>query len=389
MKTIQVVLTSGLVGLVSAVAQAQAPSTAVSAPSGAAGGPKVQFATNTFDFGKVMAGEVVRHDFVFTNLGASVLEIKEVRPGCGCTTAGTWDKLVEPGKTGKIPLQFNSAGFGGPIAKSATITCNDPAQSNVVLQIKGTVWKPVDISPSMAVFNLPSEGQTNETKVIRIVNNQETPMALSDLQCTNRAFRAELKTIKEGKEFEVHVSTVTPIESGSVNAPITLKSTATNMPTIRVTAYAVVQQAVVVSPAQITLPAGPLKNPESRPILIRNNSSQTMTVSDVAINVPGAEVTLKESQPGKVFGLMVSFPAGFQVQTGQRVEVTAKSNHPKYAQIRVPVMQSQVVARPALAPAAPVPATTVLATNRPATAAPVPQARIVPQQPAKPPGVER
>src|SRR6266540_6974319 len=131
------------------------PEKNVAAPESA--GPKIQFAGTVYDFGKVSSGEVVKHEFVFTNIGTATLEIKDVRPGCGCTTAGTWDKLVEPGKTGKIPLQFNSANFGGAVLKQATVTCNDPGQSNVTLQIKGTVWKAIDVTPTMAVFNVSSE----------------------------------------------------------------------------------------------------------------------------------------------------------------------------------------------------------------------------------------
>jgi hypothetical protein len=94
--------------------------------------PGDQFDLTMFDFGKVNQGEVVKHEFVFTNTGTATLEITAVRPGCGCTTAGIWDKLVEPGKTGIIPLQFNSANFGGKVFKSATVTCSDPNRSNVV-----------------------------------------------------------------------------------------------------------------------------------------------------------------------------------------------------------------------------------------------------------------
>src|SRR2546425_11312347 len=68
--------------------------------SPATSGPKIQFAGTVFDFGKVTSGEAVRHDFLFTNIGTDTLEIKAVRPGCVCTTAGNWDKQVERGKTG-------------------------------------------------------------------------------------------------------------------------------------------------------------------------------------------------------------------------------------------------------------------------------------------------
>src|ERR1043166_1758153 len=129
------------------------PTASASAPTDA---PQMVFDINTYNFGKVSAGEVVRHDFIFTNTGKALLEITAVRPGCGCTTAGDWAKKVEPGKTGKIPLQFNSANFGGTITKSATVTCNDPGQSNLILQITGTVWKPIDLIPTMATFTMSS-----------------------------------------------------------------------------------------------------------------------------------------------------------------------------------------------------------------------------------------
>ena len=45
--------------------------------------PKIQFADTVYDFGKVNSGEVVKHSFVFTNIGTATLEIKDVRHGCG------------------------------------------------------------------------------------------------------------------------------------------------------------------------------------------------------------------------------------------------------------------------------------------------------------------
>src|SRR5262245_44559804 len=106
MKTTRAVLSVAIMGWVSAFAQAPAP-TAVAAPATPPGGPAIKFVETAHDFGRVPQGEIVRRDFIFTNTGSALLEIKDVRPGCGCTTAGEWDKSVAPGKTGKIPLQFN------------------------------------------------------------------------------------------------------------------------------------------------------------------------------------------------------------------------------------------------------------------------------------------
>ena len=326
-------------GFASGVAQTE--NSSVPEPPGHTSGPRIEFATDVFNFGKVSSGEVVRHDFVFTNVGDATLEIKEVRPGCGCTTAGTWDKQVEPGKTGTIPLQLNSANMGGAVTKSATVTCNDPGKPKVVLQITGTVWKPIEVTPTMAVFNVSDESETNVTKVVRIVNNLEEPLKLSDLKCTNQVFRAELKTVRPDKEFELHITAVPPFPGTSMRAPVTLKTSSEKMPTINVTAYLAVQPAVAVMPNQISLPAGPLAKAMSPAVKIRSNGTNSLVLSEASANIPEAEVRLEETQPGRLFNLAVSFPEGFQIQPDQKVEVTLKSNHPKFPLIKVPVVQSK------------------------------------------------
>jgi len=324
-----------------AASTASATATVTAAPTSA---PKIEFETNVYNFGKVSAGELVRHDFIFTNTGKATLEITAVRPGCGCTTAGEWDKRVEPGKTGVIPLQFNSANFGGTVTKSATVTCNDPGQSNVVLQISGTVWKPIEVTPTMATFNVASDSQTNETRVVRIVNNLEEPLTLSDLQCSNRSFQVELKTVQPGKEFALHVTAVPPFTTPTVYAPITLKTSSAKMPTINVSAYVTVQQAVMVTPQQINLPQGPLASAMSPSILIRTSGTNTLKLSDAAVNVAGAEVRVQEVQPGRMFNLTVNFPAGFHIKPDEKAEVTVKSDHPQFPLIAVPVFQPQAPA---------------------------------------------
>jgi hypothetical protein len=318
----------------------------VSTSSNSAANAHISFETTVFDFGKVNAGEVVRHDFIFTNTGMARLEITDVHPGCGCTTAGTWDKSVEPGKTGKIPLQFNSTGFGGMVSKSATVTCNDPEHTTSMLQLNGTVWKPIALTPSMVVFNVPSDAQTSEVKTIKIVNNTEQPLSISDLQCTNKQFQVELKAIIPGKEFDVEVTSRPPFETGTVMALITAKTSYAAVPVLTMNAYLMVQPPIVVSPAQLMLPSGPLTNSKPYFVTIRNQSTNSFQISDVKVNIPGAEVKLTEIQPGRVANLTITFPAGFQLKQGERNEISFATSHPKYPHITVPILQAFNSGRP-------------------------------------------
>src|SRR5438270_9790792 len=120
-----------------------AASGAPAAATPAATGAKIAFETPTYDFGKTKSGEPIKHTFVFTNIGCETLEINNVRPGCGCTTAGEWTKKVEPGKTGTIPIQVNTANFNGPIMKNVSVDSNDKTAPTTALYLKRTDWKPV------------------------------------------------------------------------------------------------------------------------------------------------------------------------------------------------------------------------------------------------------
>jgi hypothetical protein len=308
-------------------------------------GPRIQFAEPAHDFGEVQSGATLKHTFVYTNIGSAALEILQVRPSCGCTTAGEWDKRVEPGATGRIPIQFSSASFSGMVQKTVSVVSNDPRQSNMVLQIKATVWVPLEVTPKTVMFQYDSESPTVATQTIKILSNLKEPLQLLEPRIQHPAFRTELQTVREGKEYALLVSTVPPIGTGMIAAPFYIQSRDTNVEPVRVQAYAVERQPIVVSPSQLLLPTGQSGQPIRPSLTIRSQSTNLLVLTEASVNVPGVTVEVKELQPGRMFVLTPTFPAGFELPTGQRVEVSVKSNHPKYAVIRVPVVQTRQVAR--------------------------------------------
>lgn len=334
-------VTTLLAGIGLVLAQTGAvPADATSSSSVAStnSGPRIQFAETTYDFGRVEAGTVVRHDFAFTNAGSQTLEIKNVASSCGCTTLGEPTRRVEPGKSGILPVQFDSGGMSGPIMKNLTLACNDPVQSNVVLYFKATVWKPIDALPGIASFFFGPDIQTNQTRVIRLVSNLEQPVALSEPALTNKAFRAELRTVKEGKEFELKVTVVPPLPGGTTTTPITMRSTSAKMALVTVNAYAVVQPAVTVSPSPLVLDPGPLGGRKCL-VSIDSRSTNALVLSEPNLSVPGATLKLNEVKLGKQFTLEVSFLPGFKLPPSKTATVTMKSSHPQSPTLRVPIFQ--------------------------------------------------
>jgi copper(I)-binding protein len=316
-------------------------------------GPKIQFATPLHDFGRARAGEPVKYTYVFTNTGDRLLILNTVQPQCGCTTAGDWTRQVQPGNTGSIPIQFNTANYNGPVFKQVTVTCNVTNQPTLFLQLKGTVYKPFDLNPSMAVLNIPPDAETASV-VVTITNNTEEPLVLSTPESNNRAFAAELKTNALGKGYQLIVSAVPPTPPGSVQGQISLRTSWTNPAVITVPVAANVQPAVMVIPSYITLAPGPLANAVTNSVSIRNNSTNDLKLSDPVVNVPGVEAEIKEMQPGKSFTALLAFPQGFQIPPGQQVELSVKSSNPKFPVVKVLVVQTPRPAPPPVRPTPPV-----------------------------------
>jgi hypothetical protein len=93
------------------------------------------------EFGAVKAGTPLSYTFKFKNKGKAPLEITEVKPSCGCTK-GDFDKLVAPGKEGKITLSIAKTDtYSGPLVKTATVKTNDPEHESLVLTLRANFIK--------------------------------------------------------------------------------------------------------------------------------------------------------------------------------------------------------------------------------------------------------
>jgi hypothetical protein len=111
-------------------------------PSGPLGTP--DFGTDTtFQFGKIMDGETVSHEFEFTNTGKGDLVVNNVKASCGCTTPDWTKEPIKPGEKGMIKAVFNSAGKGTPeavpVTKAVTVDFNSSTVPVVVLQFTANV----------------------------------------------------------------------------------------------------------------------------------------------------------------------------------------------------------------------------------------------------------
>lgn len=94
--------------------------------------PEINFHETDFDFGTISEGDVVQHEFTFTNTGKAPLKVLEARPSCGCTVP-SWSKdEIAPGEKGSMMVKFNSRGKHGKQHKSVRLTTNTKSGSEIL-----------------------------------------------------------------------------------------------------------------------------------------------------------------------------------------------------------------------------------------------------------------
>lgn len=348
--------------------------------------PQIEFDTPVYDFGKIRSGIEVMHDFWFTNTGTGPLEILAVRPSCGCTQAGAYDHIVQPGQSGKIPLKMNPGNVTAPVSKSITIVTNATgAGANVTLMLKGEVWQIVQVTPPHLNFGkiLTTEAATaapTQTATIKV--NNGAIASIGEIKSSNPSFKAEVKEVTPGTEFQLVVSVVPPLSNPNNYSSIEIMTGLAEMPKVTVSASAQVEPEVMVTPNQVAYTATS-KVAQKRPVSVRNNGKTPMVLNNVVSSNPAVTVTTQEVQPGMMWQLMIDLPADYAKAGTEPDQITFTTDKAGFETVKLPIVEQQIAMpmnRTGMAGAAGTPGVNISRTATPAMATPV-----VPAQPAADP----
>ncbi len=105
---------------------------------------KIEFKSETIDYGTIEKGANGVRVFEFTNTGNTPLIVSNVKSSCGCTIPKKPEAPVAPGETGKIEVKYNTTKVG-PIRKTITVTSNADTPT-IALKIKGTVLSKTEVN---------------------------------------------------------------------------------------------------------------------------------------------------------------------------------------------------------------------------------------------------
>ena len=200
-----------------------------SAPSS---GPKAIFSETRFEFGEVISGDVVEHDFDLSNRGSAPIAIEKVT----MTTPLLVTKMpheVAPGAQGKIHLKLDTANLEGKFEGRILVFLNDPALPEAFLTFAGRVVPAIELSPLPAFFVVGQRGQGNRAS-IEIVNHESAPLRIEKIAHPTERFATQLETLKSGQRYRLTLALKPDGPEGKAAGTILMKTSSNRMPTLKV-----------------------------------------------------------------------------------------------------------------------------------------------------------
>lgn len=333
---VNLVLVALFIGIPVAIVAAQAmpqgkdggSETQSSPPESSASGPKIEAIDSKYQFGEVWAGFKVKHTFEIRNTGDSMLDITKVKPGCGCTLAGQYDRKIPPGGVGKIPISLNTSRLRSKVTKTITVTSNDPNQPSFKLFLKGTVKPTFVMKPPRGLsFGRIKPGQALDGKVT-LTNQTGQPVKLSLSKSKSGVFTGELIEKTPGQLYELLVRAEGPYRQNVNSGKFKITTDMLEKVTLQVNVSCVLPQNVEVSPRSLVI--RPSSRPVTKKVTVKFNSKEPFKVLSAEVNDPAITVTVGSRIGGRQI-ISLELPAGY-VPPAKGRTLSIKTDDPKAPQ---------------------------------------------------------
>lgn len=149
----------------------------------------------------------VAAEFEFTNKTDKEVAISKYESTCSCMAVGVKGGKLRyaPGESGLIRAEFDMGNFSGEIDKVINLYLDDAPldKPSVNLTVRVHIPVLVNLEPKTIKWDIGGKG---DPQTIKITMNHTKPIKMTKITCSSEAFRTELKTVAEGKSYDLVVT---------------------------------------------------------------------------------------------------------------------------------------------------------------------------------------
>jgi hypothetical protein len=165
----------------------------------------------TLESGKQTADITYR----FRNSSSKSVEIAALQAACSCLESKLKDdkKTYLPGEQGEVTARFNVGNLMGTLDKQVVVKLAGDTQgaAAIILNARITIPELLHITPRTLNWKMGAEAATQSQR-IRVTHSE--PIHITSVVSTNNQFTPQLKTIRDGWEYEVSVTPQKATEAG-------------------------------------------------------------------------------------------------------------------------------------------------------------------------------
>jgi hypothetical protein len=349
MKT-RLLVSLGCALLITGVAFAQQSGKAPAADAKKAGSgtrPVMEVPRVNYDFGETFHLESYGYSFVVRNRGNADLIIEDVKPGCGCTAA-KFDRLISPGKEGKIELVVDGNKVHGQFSKAAEVKSNDPDHPTISLSISGKEIPFVNVVPDGTVYLHGRPGEPIEKDLTLTSNEKDGDFKVTSVSSNidDKIKYAFEPGAKKG-EYVVKVTKNPNLPIMSTYGSLIIHTNSKKSPDTTLQVHIMTKSSILLSPSvlnygevKFTDKQGP--GAPSTKTLTVTKSAGKLNIKEVSTSNPNFTAKLETMTPNQQYKVMVTFtpPVRKQSKQTETGEMIITTDDPQEPQLRV-----QLVAR--------------------------------------------
>lgn len=273
----------------------------------------IKFQTETIDFGTVEGGTNIDVVFKFRNTGRETIHIKLVRPTCGCTAPGDWDQSVKSGKTGAIPVTYNTEIFEGEVSRVIYVDTNIPGRESIPLVVKGVIVNPVIIPVKTCWLGKTLNEEEPLHGSYMISYYLDTPFKVSEIILPDDKTTAKLVTVDKLKEYRLDITVYPPFEKYEIiKKSIILKIGGKTNKEFKLTYSYLIPPPIEVNPQIVRLDMEKLKEEEIEwRINIKSNIEDPIEILDLKFDGTGVDYSVSTLRDRMFLQIPLIFPVGF------------------------------------------------------------------------------
>ncbi len=309
-----------------------------------AGQPKIDIPETRHDFGRVFERKQYIHNFVVYNRGDADLIINNVRPGCGCTVTN-FDKLVRPGKEGKIEFVLDGEKVHNQFSKSATVSSNDPVHATMTIAVAGEEIPYLNIEPEGTVYLHGRWGEHVERKITVSSNEKIEFKILRVTSNIDDKITYKLEPAAQPGTYDLTVYKNPKLPTLITYGNLYLHTNSKEAPKSEIQVHVITKGNITVSPAAVNF--GPVKFADSPGAgqtvtrgVILSKSAGEFAIKDITLSNPAFTAAVEPVSDGKQYRVQVTFtpPLKKMAQQSETAEMIIHTNDAEEPAIRVAVV---------------------------------------------------